>query len=166
MARGDQIGLHGMIRAVALGKGVGDDPIVAVGLLRIGLFERDLGAGQQSSERVSRSGAAGSRAFLLRLWKRRYFDACETDFAAVLQRKCATIQDAACRTPGEGLAIAAGRNPRLLLRARAPPIACRRRDASRQSRRHDPLPPAHHRGAKGGITASLRRNGRVRPVFG
>ena len=45
MARGDQVGLHSAIRAVAPGKGIGDYPIVAVGLLRIGLFERDLGAG-------------------------------------------------------------------------------------------------------------------------
>ena len=45
MACCNQISLHGVIDAVALGDRIGDQPTVAVGLLWLGLLERDLGAG-------------------------------------------------------------------------------------------------------------------------
>jgi hypothetical protein len=41
----NQIGLHGVIDAVAPGDRIGNQPTVAVGLLWLGLLEGDVGAG-------------------------------------------------------------------------------------------------------------------------
>jgi hypothetical protein len=158
MAGRHQLGLDGMVDAIARCVHVGDQAAVTIGLLRLGLFECDLRAGQQGPEGIYRGNTAAGCVFLLRLRLRWRFYPGKADLTAVIQDESATVDDARRRALAYGFAAAARVDAWIFLPIRAPPAA-RRRQAGRTNR-HDRIPPAHYGEANGRIAASLRQEWR------